>query len=181
MSLRWLISLAFGIILAIYFLSALGGEKGKIPDWLLSLIVVTIITIYFTFFKAGDLKVKLIKAAEKGDIPSVRKMLDKKKAKKVIDKLGANGNRLLHYASGEWKEPDLVEKIIQMGADVNIQNIWKRTPLHTAAEVNNFDAMRILLDHGADIHRQDIHKITPLAIVQKKNKKKTLELFNKYS
>ena len=152
-----------------------------LPDWLMSLIVVTIITIYFTFFKAEDLKIKLIKAAEKGDIPKVRKMLDKKKAKKVINNVGANGNRLLHYASGEWKEPDLVEKIIQMGADVNIQNIWKRTPLHTAAEVNNFDAMRILLDHGADIHHQDIHKVTPLAIVQKKKKKKTLELFNKYS
>ena len=135
--------------------------------------------MYFTFFGPTNVRAKLIKSAEKGDIPKVRKLLDKKKAKKVINKMGANGNRLLHFAS-EWKEPDLVERIIKLGADVNIKNLWKRTPLHLAVEANNFAAIKILLDHGADIHSEDIKEITPLDIVQKKNKKKTLELINSY-
>lgn len=147
-------------------------------NWLIGLAIVTVCTIFVVFFNQGDLRAKLLKTAEKGNIPKVRKLLDKKKSKKVINKIGANGNRLLHYAAGDWKEPDLVEKIIDLGADVNITNIWKRTPLHAAAEANHVEAIKILLDHGADINAPDYHKITPFDIAKKKNKKRTLELFN---
>jgi len=150
-------------------------------DWWVGLIFVTVCTAFAVFVLGGDFRAKLLKTAEKGNIPKVRKMLDKRKAKKAINRMGANGNRLLHYASGEWKEPDLVEKIIDLGAEVNIKNIWKRTPLHDAAEANNTDAMKILLDHGADMNSPDIHKITPLDIVQKKNKKRTIALFSEYN
>ena len=149
--------------------------------WLIPLAVVILSSIYFLFIKPPDARDRLVKAAEKDDIPKVRQLLENKKANKTIDSMGANGNRLLHYASGEWKEPDIVERIIDLGADVNIKNGNKRTPLHVAAENNNFEALKILLENGADIHAKDIHQITPLDIVQKKNRKKTVELFEKYN
>ncbi|MFC2156492.1 ankyrin repeat domain-containing protein [Acidobacteriota bacterium] len=149
-------------------------------NWIGGLIVLTVSTLISIYFFDINKRAKLLKFADKGNLPKVRKLLEKRKAEKMIDKMGANGNRILHYAAGEWKEPDIVEKAIALGADVNIKNLWKRTPLHEAAEANHVDAMKILLDHGADMNSPDYHQVTPLDIVKKKNKKRTLELLDQY-
>ncbi|NQU11762.1 ankyrin repeat domain-containing protein, partial [bacterium] len=46
--------------------------------------------------------------------------------------------------------PEVLEQLIQQGADVNQQREFGMTPLHAAATVNRVDNIRVLLKHGAD-------------------------------
>ena len=130
--------------------------------------------------RTRDKRSSLIKAAENDDFPKFKQILDSKKAAKHINEMGANGDRVLHIASGKWKQKEIVEKIIALGGDVHTKNLWKKTPLHYAAEYNNLDAIKILLENGADMHAADIKKITPLDIAVKSKKKRTIALFDKY-
>ncbi|MDR1591121.1 MAG: ankyrin repeat domain-containing protein [Puniceicoccales bacterium] len=46
--------------------------------------------------------------------------------------------------------------------DVNLQNKFKETPLHTAAKVGDLEAVRILINRGAVIDARSIDGCTPL-------------------
>jgi ankyrin repeat protein len=67
------------------------------------------------------------------------------------------GTTLLHIAS--WRQPSLVEYLIQKGAKVYARNRYKDTPLHWA---ETREVIETLLAHGAKIHAQNHHLRTPL-------------------
>jgi ankyrin repeat protein len=52
--------------------------------------------------------------------------------------------------------------LIESGADVNVQDGYKNTPLHDAAAMGNVEVVRMLLDHGANIDVIDENGKTPL-------------------
>ena len=76
---------------------------------------------------------------------------------------------LLHYAAAYAQEVDIVVKLIELGANVNLPNEAGLTPLHRAARRSQpelFDAassiIRLLISNGAKINAQDEQGRSPL-------------------
>jgi hypothetical protein len=68
----------------------------------------------------------------------------------------------LHYAM-HYKVPiQLVHYLMQAGAVVNVKDNNECTPLHWAAFLNNYEAVKILLAAGADKNAQDKEGKTPV-------------------
>lgn len=55
-----------------------------------------------------------------------------------------------------------VKKFLEVGADVNPQNINKQTALMVAAKNGNIESVKFLLNANADISAKDIDEMTPL-------------------
>ena len=64
--------------------------------------------------------------------------------------------------TANWME--LVRLLIAVGADVNETGWLCYTPLHTAAEGESADLVKLLIDHGSRINRQNCHGQTALMI-----------------
>jgi ankyrin repeat protein len=88
--------------------------------------------------------------------PEELKRLVEKQSIDVNTQNYINGS-LLHYAS--WKQPSLVEFLIEKGANVNAKSASGNTPLHWA---ESRKAIELLLKHGADIHASNIYGQTPI-------------------
>ena len=75
---------------------------------------------------------------------------------------------------------DAMKLLIENGADVNLQDIHKRTPLHLAcentAESEVHDCVEFLLRKGASANVQDVFGRTPLHIAAKEGCAKTIKL-----
>lgn len=56
----------------------------------------------------------------------------------------------------------IVQALIDAGADVNVKNSIKDTPLHVAEEKNDMDMLRLLVDAGADINARALFDETPM-------------------
>jgi ankyrin repeat protein len=91
-----------------------------------------------------------------------------KVANYLIDK-GANVNARNIYGvpvlNGAIKEGDecvsLVRRLIDKGADINVEKSANGSPLHLAAIKGNIEVGKILIDHGADLNATSRHG-TPL-------------------
>jgi ankyrin repeat protein len=66
-------------------------------------------------------------------------------------------------------KPEIVQALIQAGAQVDKRDAQKRTPLHRAAEQGSLEIIQLLLSKGADMHAKDQEGNTPLhtAIINK--------------
>lgn len=73
----------------------------------------------------------------------------------TISARDGSGNSVLHYAS-EWSLPnDVMNFLIQKGADVNAVNGNGETPLFSAAKADNADAIDSLVKSGAALNARD--------------------------
>ena len=57
---------------------------------------------------------------------------------------------------------DTVKLLIDNGANVNVQDETKSTPLHLASSFWSAETVRLLIEHGADVNAQDANHRTPL-------------------
>ncbi len=57
---------------------------------------------------------------------------------------------------------ELIQKLIDLGADVNAHDYSGCTPLHTACSRNYYEIAQILIEHGADVNARDMIGDTPL-------------------
>ncbi|KAG8794799.1 hypothetical protein FRC16_010360, partial [Serendipita sp. 398] len=62
----------------------------------------------------------------------------------------------------DWKKPDIVEKLIDLGADVNYHDETNPPPLQVAIRSKNMKIMQLLLGKGADINLQSGYAGTAL-------------------
>lgn len=76
---------------------------------------------------------------------------------------------ILHKASKEVRNAAVIERLIQVGADINAKARNDETPLHKAADYGNIDAVRVLLAHGADPNSVDTAGKTPLDLAESTN------------
>jgi len=60
----------------------------------------------------------------------------------------------LHYAV-EFECPDIVELLINHGANANEMNNQNRIPLHYSTQYGHFKNSKCLINHGADIQAKD--------------------------
>lgn len=95
----------------------------------------------------------LIRPIVSGDIDKVQVLLDKGKInwKFKDDKFGVT---LLSWATISGKK-DMVELLIQSGADVNAKNRDGATALHAAAFLGDIEIARVLISSGAEVNAKN--------------------------
>ncbi|KAG6453876.1 LOW QUALITY PROTEIN: transient receptor potential channel pyrexia [Manduca sexta] len=80
--------------------------------------------------------------------------------------------------------PEVIKMLIKAGGKYNTMNkrapAFMDTPLHTAVELENLEAIRELLDAGASINRLNRAGLTPLHVCVKKQLEEHLQLLANY-
>ena len=66
------------------------------------------------------------------------------------------------YKAAYMKRPEVVNLLIERGADVNLGTARGTRPLHASAENGSVEITNALLDHGADVNLRDGGGRTPL-------------------
>ncbi len=79
-----------------------------------------------------------------------------------INKIDGHGNTLLHMAAMIDRK-DLAEKLLFLGADPDLANLFGWTPVHCACGVHAESVLTTLIDSGANTYMQDHAGFTPLA------------------
>lgn len=68
----------------------------------------------------------------------------------VLSNRSGLGETMLHWYAIEG-DPDMLEKIIGLGFEVNTTNEFGQTPLFESAIIGRWDNVEVLLRHGADV------------------------------
>ena len=76
-----------------------------------------------------------------------------------VDVRDSSENVLLRQAGGAL---DIVQWLLNHGADVNAQGFNGYSPLHCAAKHGQLQTFQMLIEHNADIHIQNAFGMTPL-------------------
>lgn len=100
----------------------------------------------------------LHRAAARGDVGTVRKLLDQGVPVDVREERG--GTPL--YEAARRGQLEVMKLLLQKGAKVDAEQGIKATPLWIAAEYNQVEAARLLLKYGPDINHRDVVGNTPL-------------------
>jgi len=66
----------------------------------------------------------------------------------------------LHYAAHSFA--NIIQLLIDHGANVNVKDQNGKTPLHIAAVVPYMEGMQVLIEHGANVNAVDDNGKTPL-------------------
>jgi len=108
----------------------------------------------------------VIAASRRGDLFAVKHYL-----RKSPDAIGARDGFLytpLHWAAvqAHW---DVLEVLVESGADVNAVGWDGGTPLHLASHHDRPDMIRLLLDEGADLTIRNQWGRTPLHVAARRN------------
>jgi len=78
------------------------------------------------------------------------------------------GQTLLHVITGTRHAP-YVNRLMALKASPEINDRWKKTPLHSAAKVQDLEVTKALLYHKADVNAQDEDGHTPYYFASKNN------------
>ncbi|KAM9316826.1 ankyrin repeat and SOCS box protein 3 [Gastrophryne carolinensis] len=81
----------------------------------------------------------------------------------------------LHQASF-MERTDLIQLLLENGADKECQDDFGITPLFIAAQYGKYESLNLLLSHGADVNCQAKDKATPLFIAAQEGHEKCTEL-----
>lgn len=81
------------------------------------------------------------------------------------------GRSLLHYAVVEMdSEPEILQSLVDSGADVNEKNRHGCSLLHYALKVDSEpETLKVLLDAGADVEVEDVERDTPLHVAARRS------------
>ncbi|CAD5124042.1 DgyrCDS12350 [Dimorphilus gyrociliatus] len=98
-------------------------------------------------------------ASRKNDRPAAALLIETGRCS-INDKT-PNGFTALHIAC-QYNSTDILEYLIENGANINIEAKNKVTPLHVASKCNKLESVIILLDNGANMEVITTDKLTPL-------------------
>ena len=122
---------------------------------------------------------KIHKASENGDLKKLKKVLKSPKLwfsnkKRLINSMDQDEYQStpLHKAT---EHLDIVEFLIQKGADVNAKDENGSTPLIYAAGDGQIKVVKYLIEHGAQMKYTDQHGNTPLHSAAEMNENLVLE------
>jgi ankyrin repeat protein len=105
----------------------------------------------------GEGRTALFAATVAGDLQLLEQVLALSPELDLCDVHGATA--LFYSATGSTA---VLRRLIQLGADVNVQDQGGRSPLIVAVLMNRVEAVGLLLAAGADVNRQDRHGATAL-------------------
>ena len=138
----------------------------------------TILSLVFLLFILNGFALsqqELHKAAYKGDIELVRKLLKNNPDPNERDTFGGTA---LHAAMFQ-KNVAVIQILIDHGFDVNVQGLSNGyTPLHDAVWANNLSAVKLLLKHGAKVDIKGKDGLTPYAKAKQEGRDEIVEYFN---
>ena len=89
----------------------------------------------------------LMVASNKGNVDAIKVLLSAGADRTIKD---VDGNTWIHYAVHGDCRKEVLQTIIDQGADVNITNKRNVTSLMVASKMGNVDAINVLLSAGAD-------------------------------
>uniref|UniRef100_A0A8D9AB98 Ankyrin repeat domain-containing protein 49 n=1 Tax=Cacopsylla melanoneura TaxID=428564 RepID=A0A8D9AB98_9HEMI len=102
---------------------------------------------------------KILEAAENNDKSTLEALLNADIS--LLNAVDKDGYSPLHRACYNG-HADMVNILIQRGADIKKTTIDGWMPLHSACKWNNTECVTILLNYGADINAQTNGGLTPL-------------------
>ena len=85
------------------------------------------------------------------------------------------GGSPLHYATSQGHQ-NVVELLLNMGADSNLANKGGCTPLHLAAISNNEDIVKLLINKGANPNVADMNGKTPIHFTEINGQKDVVKM-----
>jgi len=119
---------------------------------------------------------QMIKAAKKGDAPTVRGLLGRDKS--LVRARDKDGSTPLHCAA--WNgHADVATILLEASADINDHNQnghWGTTPLHAAAHGDQKQVAALLIARGADLRAKNLNGRTPLGETTVHNAKAVAKL-----
>ncbi|XP_063817725.1 poly [ADP-ribose] polymerase tankyrase-2 isoform X1 [Pseudophryne corroboree] len=108
---------------------------------------------------AGEPARELFEACRNGDVDRVRKLVT---AENVNSRdIAGRKSTPLHFAAGFGRK-DVVEHLLQSGANVHARDDGGLIPLHNACSFGHAEVVNLLLRHGADPNSRDNWNYTPL-------------------
>ena len=119
---------------------------------------------YFGSHQDTTLYTEIFPAAEAGDLPKVKALVDKNP--NVVNAKGMGGLSPLHLAVLHDRK-DVVSYLLDKSANVNARSDAGLTPLHAAAQNGNIVVLGILLDRHAEINAEESQGWTPLDYAEK--------------
>lgn len=85
-------------------------------------------------------------------------------SEKIFKEENVEKTIILHYAIASFVSTKILERLIEMGAEVNATTPSEETPLHLAARQGDIDVVRFLVAAGANISIVAKRNYTPLVI-----------------
>lgn len=98
-------------------------------------------------------------AIARGNVEVVKSLLDKDPD--LVKAVDGKGKTPLHSAV-TYKRMDVMELLLDKGADIGARDITGMTPLHVAAMLGRSDEAKWLLEHGADPEVKDDYGDMPI-------------------
>jgi len=123
-------------------------------------------------------KTPLILATWRGDLDTVKFLLDSGADVNIVDNLGEN---VVHYAARQ-KNTEVLLTILNTSADKNLKSAsgYKQTALFTPAMVGNIPILTILLENGVNPNIYDKGKFTPLQWAVQQGQVESIKVLLKY-
>jgi ankyrin repeat protein len=97
-------------------------------------------------------KKKLLNALEQGGKENKKAVAEIfKEWPDMVNYAFTKGMRPIHLAAG-FGQPEMIEMLLQYGADIETLDMSLNTPLHYAAIYGKIESVKYLLEHGANYH-----------------------------
>jgi len=138
------------------------GKPGEFPD------SVDMPSLKFPE-RSTEAQAALWEAAKSGDATAARKAITAGADVNALDtRRSRNGRRPLNWAAF-YDHVEVIELLVEYGADINGTNLTGFTPIHHAAENNSKRSVSILLEAGADADVANRRGRTPLDTAREKS------------
>ncbi|GJQ67957.1 hypothetical protein Trydic_g16714 [Trypoxylus dichotomus] len=125
---------------------------------------VTVSTLQNTEKEISDSERSLVDYVKEGNYTLVLKSLksyDQNKLKSILNELDADGLGLVHWAADRGSA-NILQLLIDEGADVNLPDCDIQTPLHYAASCGHVECVKLLINNGANADVKDVNGDTPI-------------------
>lgn len=130
-----------------------------------SLLFLSVLVLVNGLIPAANAQQELLDLANRGETQIVLATLDTDTS---IDTVQADGTSLLHWAV-YYNDFALVNRLLELGADVNLRNNYDASPLSQAAITGNPDIIEALLNAGADPNESFTDGQTAIMVIARTN------------